>query len=184
MMSGAFKDWQRYINQCFEYATIFECGPEHCLYPDRFLEPNGYVEFQDLDIIISCDDGTMPSNSTVVRWHNYMHDGARKAGFPLDEIHNIPQMMRNAGFVDIVVLPSKWPMNTWPKDKKHKEIGKWVSENFNWGAESMTLALFTHYLGWSIEEVQVFAAQFRADLRNRKMHAYWPFYVIYGRKPQ
>jgi hypothetical protein len=151
---------------------------------NRFLEPGGYFELQDLDIVISCDDGTMPTNSTIVRWHTYMHDGARKAGFPLDEISKIPQMMQNAGFVDIVVRPMKWPQNTWPKDKKAKEIGKWVSENFNWGAESMTLALFTHYLGWKIEEVQVFAAQFRADLRNRKMHCYWPFYVVYGRKPQ
>jgi hypothetical protein len=112
-----------------------------------------------------------------------MHEGARKAGVPLDAIAYIPDMMRHAGFVDIVATPTKWPINTWPKDKRFKEIGKWVSENFNWGAESMCLALFTRALGWSIEEVRVFAAQMRGDLRNRKLHAYWNFWVIYGRKP-
>ncbi|KAH7079454.1 S-adenosyl-L-methionine-dependent methyltransferase [Paraphoma chrysanthemicola] len=166
MMIGGISNWPRYIGQCFE-----------------FLESDGFLEVHDIDLVIRCDDGTMPSNSAIVRWHNYMHDGAKKAGFPLDSISHVPKMMKEAGFVDIVATPTKWPINTWPKDKKYKELGKWVSENFNWGAESMSLALFTRILGWSIEEVQVFAAQFRADLRNRKMHAYWDFYVIHGRKP-
>lgn len=149
----------------------------------RFLETDGYLEVHDIDMVIKCDDGTLPTNSALVRWHNYMHDAATKAGFPLDAISHVPQMMKDAGFVDVVAIPHKWPINTWPKDRKFKELGKWVSENFNWGAESMSLALFTRALGWSIEEVQVFAAALRADLRNKKMHAYWNFWVIYGRKP-
>ncbi|PSN69466.1 S-adenosyl-L-methionine-dependent methyltransferase [Corynespora cassiicola Philippines] len=166
MMIGAFKDWPRYLSQCFE-----------------FLEKDGYLEIHDIDMIIRCDDGSLPTNSALVRWHNYMHDGAAKVGLPLDAIAHIPEMMKEAGFVDIVATPVKWPINTWPKDKKYKELGKWVSENFYWGAESMCLALFTRCLGWSIEEVQVFAAAFRNDLRNKKLHAYWNFWIIYGRKP-
>ncbi|KAF1918679.1 S-adenosyl-L-methionine-dependent methyltransferase [Ampelomyces quisqualis] len=166
MMCGAFTDWPRYIDQCFE-----------------FLEPGGHLELHDIDLVIRCDDGSLPTNSTLVRWHNYMHDGAQKAGFPLDAVSHVPDMMQRSGFVDVVATPVKWPINTWPKDKKFKELGKWVSENFNWGAESMCLALFTRALGWSIEEVQVFAAAMRADLKNRKLHAYWNFWIIHGRKP-
>lgn len=166
MMIGGFSDWPRFISQCF-----------------NFLETDGYLEIHDIDLVIKCDDGSLPTNSALVRWHNYMHDGASKAGFPLDRISYVPEMMRKAGFVDIVSVPHKWPINTWPKDKKYKELGKWVSENFNWGAESMSLALFTRALGWSVQEVQVFAAALRADLRNRKLHAYWNFYTIHGRRP-
>lgn len=165
MMIGAFQDWPKYVSQCFE-----------------FLEPNGHLEMHDIDFVIKCDDGSLPSNSALVRWNNYMHDGANKAGFPLDAIAHVPSMMRKAGFVDVVATPIKWPINTWPKDKRFKELGKWVSENFNWGAESMSLALFTRALGWSVQEVQVFAAAMRADLRNRKIHAYWNFWIIHGRK--
>jgi hypothetical protein len=165
MMIGAFQDWPKYVGQCYE-----------------FLEPNGYLEMHDIDFVIKCDDGSLPSNSALVRWNNYMHDGANKAGFPLDAIAHVPSMMRKAGFVDVVATPIKWPINTWPKDKRFKELGKWVSENFNWGAESMSLALFTRALGWSVQEVQVFAAAMRADLRNRKIHAYWNFWIIHGRK--
>ncbi|EAT81458.2 hypothetical protein SNOG_10959 [Parastagonospora nodorum SN15] len=110
MMIGAFSDWPRYISQCF-----------------NFLETDGYLEVHDIDLVIKCDDGSLPTNSALVRWHNYMHDGASKAGFPLDRISYVPEMMRKAGFVDIVSVPHKWPINTWPKDKKFKELGKWVS---------------------------------------------------------
>lgn len=125
----------------------------------------------------------MPADCAIARWNNNMHEAATKAGFPLDAIGNVPEMMKKAGFVDIVATPIKWPINTWPKDPKFKELGKWVSENFSWGAESICLALFTRVLGWSVEEVQVNAAALRADLRNRKIHAYWNFWIVYGRKP-
>lgn len=112
-----------------------------------------------------------------------MHDAASKAGVPLDAISHVPEMMKEAGFVDIVATPIKWPTNTWAKDSKHKELGRWVMENFTWGCESMSLALFTRVLNWSVEEVQVFMALVRTDLRNRKFHAYWNFWIIHGRKP-
>lgn len=112
-----------------------------------------------------------------------MHDGASKAGFPLDAIEHVPSMMRSAGFTDVVAFPIKWPINTWPKDEKHKELGRWAMENFTWGCESMSLAIFTRVLGWSIDEVRVLMAQVRKDLKNRKIHAYWNFWVVYGRKP-
>ncbi|KAH7413820.1 S-adenosyl-L-methionine-dependent methyltransferase [Phaeosphaeria sp. MPI-PUGE-AT-0046c] len=166
MMIGAYTNWQRFVDQCFE-----------------FLEPDGYLEMHDIDFVLRCDDDSLTPDHNLYRWDKHMQDGAKKAGFPLDAISHVPDMMHRAGFVDIVAIPIKWPINTWPKDKRFKELGKWVSENFNWGAESMCLALFTRALGWSIDEVRVFAAAMRADLRNRKIHAYWDFYIIYGRKP-
>jgi hypothetical protein len=167
MMTGAYKNWPRLVSQCF-----------------NFLEPNGYFEVHDIDFVLRCDDDSLSPDSALARWDKYMQEGANKAGFPLDAIPHVPDMMHRAGFVDIVATPTKWPINTWPKDKRYKELGKWVNENFIWGAESMCLALFTRALGWSIEEVQVFAAAMRNDLRNRKIHAYWNLWVIHGRKPQ
>ena len=147
------------------------------------LEDGGYLEVHDIDFVIKCDDGTLPTNSSLVRWHTYMHDAAAKAQFPLDAISHVPTMMRGAGFTDVTAIPIKWPINSWPKDKKHKELGRWVSENFAWGCESMSLALFTRALSWSVEEVQVFMAGVRQDLRNRKFHAYWNFWIVYGKRP-
>ncbi|KAE8453908.1 hypothetical protein EG329_007684 [Mollisiaceae sp. DMI_Dod_QoI] len=166
LMIGAFQDWPKFIGQCFEFS-----------------EPGGYTELHDIDFVIKCDDGSLPEDSALRKWHNLMHEGGSAAGFPLDAISKIPEMMKEAGFEDIVAVPLKWPTNPWPKDKHHKEVGLWALENFSWGCESMSLALFTRALGWTADEVTVFMAQVRADLRNRKFHAYWNFWAIYGRKP-
>jgi len=166
LMIGAFQNWPKFIGQCYE-----------------FLEPGGYLEVHDIDFVIRCDDGTLPDDSALVKWHNTMHEGGSKAGFPLDAISHVPDMMRGAGFEDIVAIPIKWPINPWPKDPKHKELGLWALGNFSWGCESMSLALFTRALGWSADEVKVFMGQVRGDLKKKRYHAYWNFWAIYGRKP-
>ncbi|KAJ9137108.1 S-adenosyl-L-methionine-dependent methyltransferase [Pleurostoma richardsiae] len=166
LMIGAFQDWPKFFRQGFE-----------------FLEPDGYLEVHDIDFVIRCDDETLPPDSALALWHDYMHSAAATAGFPLDAISHVPEMMRAAGFTDVTAKPIKWPINTWPRDPRHKELGHWAMENFSWGCESMSLALFTRALGWSADEVRVFMARVRQDLRNRKMHAYWNFWAVYGRKP-
>ncbi|EKD12715.1 uncharacterized protein L3040_006864 [Drepanopeziza brunnea f. sp. 'multigermtubi'] len=166
LMIGAFQDWPKFIGQSFE-----------------FLEPGGYFEIHDIDFVIRCDDDTLPADSDLVRWHSLMHEGANAAGFPLDAIPKVPQMMADAGFENVVAVPIKWPINPWPKDKRAKEVGMWAMENFTWGCQSMSLALFTRALGWTAEEVMAFMGHVRRDLKNRKYHAYWNFWVVYGKKP-
>lgn len=38
----------------------------------------------------------------------------------------------------------------------------------------MTTALYTRGLGWSPEEVEVFLADVRKDMKNPRIHSYWP----------
>jgi len=51
------------------------------------------------------------------------------------------------------------------------------------GLEGYSMALLTRGLGMSNEEVQVFLADVRKDMKNPRIHAYWPMYFVYGRKP-
>ncbi|KAK3997765.1 S-adenosyl-L-methionine-dependent methyltransferase [Cladorrhinum sp. PSN332] len=165
LMIGAFQDWPKFFRQSHE-----------------FLTPNGITEVHDIDFVIRCDDGTLPPDSALVRWHDLMHEAAKTAGFPLDAISSVPEMMKDAGYQNVVSKQVKWPINMWPREPKYKELGKWAHENFSWGCESMSLALFTRVLGWSADEVRVFMASVRKDLKDRRIHAYWNFWVVYGSK--
>lgn len=147
------------------------------------MESGGYLELVDIDFTLRSDDGTVPEDCAIAKWMKGMVEGARKAGLDLDLITQIPQMMRDQGFTDVQAVTMKWPINTWPKDARHKELGRWVNENFTWGCESMSLAIFTRLLGWTADEVRVFMAQLRQDLRDRNIHAYWNFWAMYGRRP-
>jgi hypothetical protein len=149
----------------------------------RFLNPGGWVEIQDIQFPLRCDDGTLPPNSVLKRWTDLMGEAGERSGFRLDTCGKAADMMRDAGFVDIVRVPFKWPMNGWPKDPKYKQIGKCVQVNFDVGVEAMMLALFTRFMGWTKEEVLAFSSEVRAEFHDPSKHTYFDLFVTYGRKP-
>lgn len=95
-------------------------------------------------------------------------------GRPLDEAKNYKDMMEKIGFVDVVEQQFKWPIGVWPKDKYYKELGHWGYANVDIGIEALIMAPLTRGMGWSKEEVLVFCAQVRADLRDPRIHCYVP----------
>jgi len=52
------------------------------------------------------------------------------------------------------------------------------------GAQGVSLAIFTRYLGWSPEEVEVFLVDVRKEWKKKSVHSYWPCFTVYGKKPE
>lgn len=46
------------------------------------------------------------------------------------------------------------------------------------------LYIWTTVMGWSKEEVTVYVAHLRKQLRDRHVHAYVKYRAIYGKKPE
>ncbi|ERS98939.1 hypothetical protein HMPREF1624_04132 [Sporothrix schenckii ATCC 58251] len=166
MMTGAFRDWPGFYRQAFE-----------------FLNKDGWLEIQDIDFPLRCADGSLPPGSALQKWTDVMMEASEKAGFLLNTCGKAADFMREVGFVDIVRVPYKWPIGRWPKNERMKELGGLVRENFVGGVESMSLALCTRFLGWSLDDVKTFAAEVRYDMSNSSYHTYFDLYVTYGRKP-
>lgn len=129
---------------------------------------------QDCGVPMRCDDDSWPKDSALRKWNDYLLEAGIKLGRPLDICQQYKKHMIDAGFEDVVQIIYRWPSNQWPKDPKFKELGAWTLLNIDTGVEGMTMALFTRGLGWSSEEVQVFLAGVRKDMRNKNMHTYWP----------
>ena len=55
-----------------------------------------------------------------------------------------------------------------------RELGAWAYANIAGGLEGLSLAHFTRGLGWSEEETLTFCAMTRKDLKDLRIHAYWP----------
>ncbi|OAA68395.1 methyltransferase [Niveomyces insectorum RCEF 264] len=166
MMTGAFRDWPAFYHQAFE-----------------FLNKDGWVEIQDIDFPLRCADGSLPDDSALKKWSDLMMESSEKSGFFLNTCGKAVDMMRDAGFVDIVRIPYKWPLGRWPKGKQAKDLGGLVLDNFTGGVETMSLALFTRFLAWNLEQVKTFSAQVKEDFKNPNYHTYFDMYVTYGRKP-
>jgi hypothetical protein len=138
-----------------------------------------------------------------------MLEASLKLGLPLNSAETVKQVIEDAGYVDVVEVIYKWPMNGWPADKKMKEIGMWsyfeVGNGHGalisscsriralklmltglWTYEAttsnlggMSVALFTRALNWSTEELEVLLVDVRKDMKNSKIHSYWPMWVLY-----
>jgi hypothetical protein len=119
------------------------------------------------------DDNTSSPDDPLHKWSNLMLEASRRIEQHLINPHYYAQWMREAGFINVQSEVFKWPTNQWPRDKKHKTLGLWNLANTLDGLEGFTMALFTRVLGWQPEEVQVFLADVRKDLKNRQMHNYF-----------
>ncbi|EXL90215.1 S-adenosyl-L-methionine-dependent methyltransferase [Fusarium oxysporum II5] len=167
MMNFSVQDWPVYLRKIYQN-----------------LAPGGYVELQDIDVIMKSDDGTLTEDNALLKWNKLLNEAAIKLGRPFEKTDAFKNIMAEVGFTNIVTTRFKWPTNRWAKDKKYKELGAWSNENTSVALESLTIAPFTRAHGWSRKEVDVFLVDVRKDLNDPKIHAYWPICSVYGRKPE
>jgi hypothetical protein len=89
----------------------------------RHLAPGGYIEVGDPLSPLVSDDGTV-DNTAVLEWNTLLLEASVKLGAPMDTAKDAKQRLIEAGFQNVVQVEYKWPTNPWPKDAKHKELGK------------------------------------------------------------
>ncbi|KAF4303551.1 putative tam domain methyltransferase protein [Botryosphaeria dothidea] len=163
----SIRDWPRLIEQCYRHA-----------------KPGGYVEFQEKHPWIISDDNTLAPDSPLVRWSEHFFLAGDKFGKPPASPRHLKTWMEAAGFVDVEEHVLKLPIGPWPKEQRLKQVGAFERVNMDEGIEGLTLMLFTRALGWSKDEVEVFLAQIRKEVKRKDVHSYYHFYVVYGKKPE
>lgn len=72
---------------------------------------------------------------------------------------------------DIIYL-HQLPLSPWPDNPKMKEIGRVRGLAMSMGVEGYSLALYTRFLGWSSEELQVLLAKVRNEFNDQKNRMY------------
>jgi hypothetical protein len=93
----------------------------------RHLTPGGYLELTDICFPVrgACEQcEARLEDSWLRRWCNYMLEGSRKHGSPLDSAENYAQQLKEAGFSNVKVFKYKWPQNSWSSDQEMKLLGK------------------------------------------------------------
>ncbi|KAK1727242.1 methyltransferase domain-containing protein [Colletotrichum acutatum] len=167
-MVGSFKSWSDTIKQAYDN-----------------LEPGGYLEIQDNEFPIFCDDGSMTADSQVLKWTQLVIEATNIAGKSMTIAPTFKQLLEDAGFEDVQVRHEKWPISPWQqKDPKQRELGICCREGTMEGLEPICMALFTRILGWSRVQVLVFCAGVREELIQQRVHGYFNAYAAWGRKPE
>lgn len=164
----AIRDYPRLIKQCYDH-----------------VKPGGWVEFESIYGVLGCDDGSLPEEpaGSFRQFARLVREAAVAFGTPLEDPEKFKGWFEAAGFECVVEQRLRMPTSPWPKDKRMKTVGIFERENFLQGLEGMSLRLFQKGLGWSPEETSVLLAKVRNEVKNTRYHAYYPFYIVYGRKP-
>ncbi|PCD20256.1 hypothetical protein AU210_016668 [Fusarium oxysporum f. sp. radicis-cucumerinum] len=164
-MIASFKSWPDIFSKAFEN-----------------LEPGGYIEVQDNVYPLASDDGTI-HNTDILTWSELMVKAANKIGRSITVASKFKSMLEDAGFIDIVEIKKRIPMNRWPKRSRYKELGTWSCYMLQSSLEGISMGLLTR-LGLTVDEVHVLLAKVRRDLLSTKIHGYWYTYLVYARKPR
>ncbi|TVY38306.1 putative methyltransferase [Lachnellula occidentalis] len=147
------------------------------------LSPGGYFEMQDLCSPIRSFDDSL-NGSAMFRCSNMIIQACQKRGIDLTVPKRYKEMMQSVGFVDVKEVIIEWPVGTWAKSEYHKRIGAWFKKDMEIGAEGIIMGLFTRLLGMTKEQVAVIVEDVKREMNDKSIHAYEPFYVVYGRKPE
>jgi cyclopropane fatty-acyl-phospholipid synthase-like methyltransferase len=148
------------------------------------LKPGGWVENQEFDLKLMSDDDTIPANSSFLQWTHLWNEGIANLGATgRCDPEKLKSQMSEAGFINVKILNFKMPIGVWPKDPQLKEAGLCQYFALSDGLHGMSAKVFNKGLGWSLEELEVLIAKARAELKDTKIHSYWPTFVIIGQKP-
>ncbi|PGH11709.1 hypothetical protein AJ79_04732 [Helicocarpus griseus UAMH5409] len=171
-----------YIHSRYMVASI-ENWPALVKRAYENLKPGGWVEFQDFDINLYPDDGTLMESSDLRRWNVQLIDGYRKLKREPCPGPLLKGLLQNAGFQNITHRQWKMPTGPWPKDKDLKTLGAYNLLQLLEGFEGFSLAPFTRALGWTADEVQILVEGVKKDIQNPKIHSQFDFHVAYAQKP-
>ena len=140
----------------------------------RHTKPGGYFEIQELDPPLQSDDGSSEKSPMHNLYIKLLCQSSTDYGKPVPRHDQYKAWLEEAGFVDVKEYCFKIPVNTWPKNKQLKEVGKYQLINYTEGCEGLCIGLFTRVLHWQPSEVQVLLARLRSELKDRTIHAYQP----------
>ncbi|KAF5009232.1 hypothetical protein FDECE_4525 [Fusarium decemcellulare] len=166
-LTGSIIDWKALFQEAF-----------------RCCKPGGFIESLESAPYLESDDGTVTESSAMAQWGKLFAQGGRKLGrsFTLVDDEEQRNGMAAAGFVDIQEFNIKIPLGDWPKDHNMKEMGRFSRAALEQDTEGYVLYMATME-GWTREEVTVYAARLRREMRNRKIHGYFRMKVVWGKKP-
>ncbi|KAH8586076.1 S-adenosyl-L-methionine-dependent methyltransferase [Bisporella sp. PMI_857] len=147
------------------------------------LRPGGYLELQDLVLPMRCIDDSL-EGTKINEWQTRTLAAAAKMGHTWKVSGFYSQYLEEAGFVDVVEQHLQWPMNRWPKGAHLKTIGSYFQEDMTRGLENLSMAALTRGAGMTMEQVLELTTEAKKDLADKRIHAYCPIIIVYGRKPE
>ena len=66
------------------------------------------------------------------------------------------------------------PIGPWPQDPRLRESGSKTLQGMLDHGQGLSVRVFTQYLGWTTEALEVFLMQVRQEWKREDIHSYFP----------
>lgn len=119
------------------------------------LNPGGWLECQELDLALCCDDGTMAPDHGLKQWVEELVRVSLIVGRPIRIAPDLKGWFERAGFVEIQERVLKIPSCAWPEERGRRETGWWFEEMLAGHVSVLSRAYQSRVNGVSIEEHEV-----------------------------
>ncbi|KAM5385741.1 hypothetical protein ACJZ2D_000940 [Fusarium nematophilum] len=169
-LHGAIGDWPKLYNQLY-----------------KFLKPGGWFQHMEPGLALRCDNPaiTMDKNHVFKQWAQLFYDAGERLGRTFDITDKkMEGWAHEAGFTGIVPKTFKLPYGGWPRDKKLKELGRYVNYYMDMSLGGFATYPMSQILGWSLEEITVLVAQMRSAIYDQRNLPNGSMFVTYGQKPE
>jgi len=168
-LAGSIPDWPHFMNQAY-----------------RCLKPGGWIEHLELDGAFFSDDGTILPGSALDQWGplfaKFGQTLAKPVTFSIVKDGLQRTYMEEAGFVNVSEKRVKLPIGPWPKDPELKKLGSFQLAAIEADLEGWFIYAATSQ-GWSREQIGVYCAYARKELRSPRVHSYLLSQAVWGQKP-
>ncbi|KAF2691045.1 S-adenosyl-L-methionine-dependent methyltransferase [Lentithecium fluviatile CBS 122367] len=165
-MLGSIQDWPKLLRQAWDQVA-----------------PGGWIELQDFNTHAYSEDGSEGEDNMVIKFCQVFNQACDKMGRNGSPGQHLKGWAEAAGFTNVQHQIRKVPIGPWAKDKKLKQIGALYQINLTELLEAALLGLMTRVEGWSPDEVHVFMAKVRTDLKKKSVHLMQEFHVVWAQKP-
>lgn len=129
--------------------SIYGCVADYeTLYGEvlNALKPGAYFEQAEISVTAISDDGSL-AGTNMEKWGPLALEGGVRFGKSFSIAEDSEELMKKAGFVNVKYQTFKWPIGTWPKNEKLKQIGAYNRIGWEDGMEGWAMFLFTNHLG-------------------------------------
>ncbi|KAF4925692.1 Secondary metabolism regulator LAE1 [Colletotrichum viniferum] len=166
-MAAAIKDWPKLVQSVYEN-----------------LNPGGWAEFQDMDIELYSDDGTLTEQHATRDWSRTFVTTLRSMQLDPAPGPQLEGWIRQQGsFTNITHRKFKAPVGPWPKDKAYKDLGMLNPIQTLDGLEGFSLRMFCGVLGRTKQQVLDQLSEVRRELKSNAFHCQFDIHIVYAQKP-
>jgi hypothetical protein len=148
----------------------------------RNLRPGGWAEFHEIDSLATSDDDTVDGKHPLNILFRLMESRwAVTFGWDIRIIGKVPEMLQQAGFVNIQIRHNRIPVGRWHHESRMREMGMF-SQTI---AQDWSTAVLTKHdsLGLSEEQADTMFEEITDKLNDVSVHCLLDWVDVWAQKP-